>query len=727
MSDFRPIGFARNPAGDVSGITEMLPGDTIPDSLLNVANTTPRWNASAIQDIPICTTDPTTGQSLVYNGSQWCPSTISVSGGGGGGGGGISDASSLNTIPIDPTVPTNNQVLSYNGSNWIASTISFPNVPANTNASAIRNIPVSSTAPSNNQVLVYNGQGYIPSTINYPVVPTDTNASAIRSVPVSSTSPTTNQVLTYNGQGYIPSTINYPIVPTDTNASAIRNVPVSSTSPTTNQVLVYNGQGYVPSTINYPIVPTDTNASAIRNVPVSSTSPTTNQVLVYNGQGYVPSTINYPVVPSETNASALKGFTVSATTPTTNQALVYTGTGWAPSTITYPVVPALTNSSALRSVPVSSTAPNSGEGLVYDGVGWKPTPINAVKIQNVNVSVTAPTNGDFLKYDGAGWKPTAVTVPAGYPAYQDLTGLSNTSVDYAADIVRCDATDGDIELEFPYTAYTGGRQYTIIKTDNHGYKVRIWVDTAGVWLHPSQDIYLTQPGESVILTSNGTLAAVQRHKGWGIDNNSVIEYTDDFLAGRAVNGGVGTLSWNVGIGTVAFSTSSTQYHPGVITLTTNTTPNAVAYIKLNKFRLDEFLEAKTILQLSATNADYIVRFGLMSDITTSAFTDGIYWERNTTDARWQYVHTKGSSPTPGAGTPTAEDLGWHTFRIFHNPTDVKMEFYSDGTAEATPSYTSDLDVMMDIGIQIIPTTSTARAVYVDLISFVVSTQTAARY
>jgi len=67
----------------------------------------------------VCDTPPGDGQSLVFSGDAWCPSTI-VTGGGGGGGGGI---------PTPNTPLATGDILAYNGASWQATTTSELNLP----------------------------------------------------------------------------------------------------------------------------------------------------------------------------------------------------------------------------------------------------------------------------------------------------------------------------------------------------------------------------------------------------------------------------------------------------------------------------------------------------------------------------------------------------------------------------------------------------------------------
>ena len=96
----------------------------------------------------VCDTPPTPNQSLVFNGSDWCPSTI-ITGGGGGGGGAVNSVndltgsvslyfSSLSGTAIDS--PSNNEVLVYQSEKWINQTVAEAGLATAANLTATTDI-----------------------------------------------------------------------------------------------------------------------------------------------------------------------------------------------------------------------------------------------------------------------------------------------------------------------------------------------------------------------------------------------------------------------------------------------------------------------------------------------------------------------------------------------------------------------------------------------------------
>ena len=80
MVDFLPIGLGRDSNGDVSGLKEIQVGYKIPAQYLDVTGGTftGQADASSLQGNDVCTATPNPGQALVFNGTSWCPSTISI-------------------------------------------------------------------------------------------------------------------------------------------------------------------------------------------------------------------------------------------------------------------------------------------------------------------------------------------------------------------------------------------------------------------------------------------------------------------------------------------------------------------------------------------------------------------------------------------------------------------------------------------------------------------------
>ena len=89
-------------------------------------------NATSIQNVPVSATPPTTGQTLVYNGTSWVPTTgggtTVTMGGDVTGPSNSSVISALKGVPLSSVPPTSGQVLSYNGTQWIPVTIPVNNI-----------------------------------------------------------------------------------------------------------------------------------------------------------------------------------------------------------------------------------------------------------------------------------------------------------------------------------------------------------------------------------------------------------------------------------------------------------------------------------------------------------------------------------------------------------------------------------------------------------------------
>jgi hypothetical protein len=68
-------------------------------------------NATELQSVPISPTPPTTGQGLVYNGTEWIPAASS------------GNATEIQGIAVSGTAPTVNQGLVYQGGQWVPANV----------------------------------------------------------------------------------------------------------------------------------------------------------------------------------------------------------------------------------------------------------------------------------------------------------------------------------------------------------------------------------------------------------------------------------------------------------------------------------------------------------------------------------------------------------------------------------------------------------------------------
>jgi hypothetical protein len=159
MTDFIPVGLGYDPAGQVSGLREPGAGDLLPEYILNIPNSTAKWNASSLQGYAVATTSPTLNYILKWNGTAWVPSPVGTSN---------SDAAYLLGIPICTAASDVSAgqalVFSQVANAWCPSTIVFPSTGGAGGG-------VSGTGVSGN-IVKWGSTGYIEDTGFKITVPT---------------------------------------------------------------------------------------------------------------------------------------------------------------------------------------------------------------------------------------------------------------------------------------------------------------------------------------------------------------------------------------------------------------------------------------------------------------------------------------------------------------------------------------------------------------------------
>lgn len=197
--------------------------------------------------------------------------------------------------------------------------------------------------------------------------------------------------------------------------------------------------------------------------------------------------------------------------------------------------------------------------------------------------------------------------------------------------------------------------------------------------------------------------------------------SDDFLTQNTEAGEVGLLGWGFTNGTVAAQASS-QNRPGVQRRTSGTTANQVASMYLGAavgtqlMRFDELDEMWFSVALVTTGTDFTVRFGAFADVSGNPPAHGLYIERLSTDTSFFGVSRNNSAETRTAAL-VGQDTAFHTFRLRRVSATV-VGFAVDGGAETQISASNIPDATdgLNIGFQVIPTTTTARSLDVDFFS-----------
>ena len=188
--------------------------------------------------------DPSNGQVLKWNGSQWAPAADN----GGGGGTNLTPGLGIdingsnvisNTGDTDATDDITTNTTAGGDLNG-----AFPNPTVN----AIQNRPIANTAPNNGQVLKWNGSQWAPAADNgggggtnlTPGLGIDINGSNV----ISNTGDTdaTDDITTNTtAGGDLNGAFPNPTV------NAIQNRPIANTAPNNGQVLKWNGSQWAPA------------------------------------------------------------------------------------------------------------------------------------------------------------------------------------------------------------------------------------------------------------------------------------------------------------------------------------------------------------------------------------------------------------------------------------------------------------------------------------------------
>ena len=381
-----------DPAGGSSFIT-MGTNDFWSVPYAMVADSVTKMRIPKLGELPdVSKTAPSSGQVLVWDGTQWKPATLS----GGGGPVALKDLSDVSGA----SGASKGQLLEWNGSAWVPFTLNLKSV-ADVNAG-------SATA---GQILVWDGSKWNASSLNL---------KDMQDVSISS--PSAGQALIWDGSKWKATTLPAPSIAmkdiTDVNAS----------SPSTGQYLVWDGSKWKATTPTTPSIAmkdiTDVNAS----------SPSVGQSLIWDGSKWK----------ATTSSVAMKDITdVNASSPTLGQVLVWDGSKWKATT---PVVSI--GLKDLTDVKITGT-PTTGYVLKYNGTTWAPAVDDTAKTVSpwlksgknvyynngfVGINSKSPANRLFLVDTVSTTRPVS--------AYFGITGGSTTGYTYKGLNVDIKGTNG---------------------------------------------------------------------------------------------------------------------------------------------------------------------------------------------------------------------------------------------------------------------------------------------
>ena len=211
----------------------------------------------------------------------------------------------------------------------------------------------------------------------------------------------------------------------------------------------------------------------------------------------------------------------------------------------------------------------------------------------------------------------------------------------------------------------------------------------------------------------------------GASSNPVTSFLfkEDFIASEGSNG-VFDVGWALWYTVTLSPEDGVQNHPGLAFMQTPTSAGTYSITPFNngngQFYLGDVSSVTYILQSGFTNSasDVTVRVGLPQATASQGIygnppTNGVYFERLLTDSTWYAVTRAGGTQTR-TNTSVTFDTNWKnlTFTVSGST----ITFYINGSIVASNSTNVPTTSILSAGVQMITTTTTQRALNLDLIA-----------
>lgn len=205
------------------------------------------------------------------------------------------------------------------------------------------------------------------------------------------------------------------------------------------------------------------------------------------------------------------------------------------------------------------------------------------------------------------------------------------------------------------------------------------------------------------------------------DPSVAATWVDDFIFVSNETGEVGA-GWSFTNGSCVAVSTVVADHPGIMRRTTAATASNVASLYPNSAvglgvsQFSDVDETTWVIAPGSTAADYTIRVGFFDDMGILGNPVGAHFEKLSTDTNW-FAKTVVSGPTATrTDTTVAMTTGWFKMKV-RRISSTSYGFTLNGGSEITISTNTPTETTKCMpGMQVIPTTTTARFVDVDFAS-----------
>ena len=116
------------------------------------------FGIDSLNDVDTTTATPNTGESLVWDGTNWAPNTVtpdvsSTS---------VNALSDVNTVSI---TPSSGDALVWNGSSWAPAAVAGGSDISTSSIDELNDVDTTTSAPTNGQALVWDGSNFVPGNV----------------------------------------------------------------------------------------------------------------------------------------------------------------------------------------------------------------------------------------------------------------------------------------------------------------------------------------------------------------------------------------------------------------------------------------------------------------------------------------------------------------------------------------------------------------------------------